>query len=272
MHGSNFNSNKGGSGGACAFISILRSLLVNIKNSQFVGNKGRFSGGAVAVGSFSKRLDYSDWIRIHSSVFSGNKLLRDSCDDFVCGGGAVGLYAEHVGNLSIVNDTFTDNQAEGKTSGAIYVEVVYLYADVEILNSEFLRNWATEFTSTLKMDFFYSSQPRVTLQNLTFINYSGDVNNTLTRGVTCDFNISPGNSYVVFRSCKILKNSGGGIQVDLTDEGRHLDGRVSFVMENTFISENIDFVLIIHILKQAFQPVYHLKNVSFVSNNCYGYE
>lgn len=271
MHGSNFNSNKGGSGGACAFISKSRSRLVNIKNCQFVGNKGRFSGGAVAVGSFSKRLDYSDWIRIDSSVFSGNKLLRDSCDDFVCGGGAVGLYAKHVGNLSIVNDTFTDNQAEGKTSGAIYAEVVYLYADVEILNSEFLRNCATTGTSTLEMSFLYSSQPRVTLQNLTFINNSGDVNNTLTRGVTCDLYIHPGNSYVVFRSCKILKHSGGGIQVDLTDEGRHLNGRVSFVIENTFISENIDFVLIIHILKQAFQPVYHLKNVSFVSNNCYGY-
>lgn len=272
MHGSNFNSNKGGSGGACAFVDISRSLLVNIKNCQFVGNEGRFSGGAVAVGSFSKRLDYSDWIRIHSSVFSGNKLLRDSCDGFVCGGGAVGLYAKHVGNLSIVNDTFTDNQAEGKTSGAIYVEVVYLYAEVEIENSEFLRNCATTGTSTLAMHFqVYSSQPRVTLQNLTFINNSDDVINTLTRDVTTDINIHSGSSYVVLRSCKIQKNSGGGIQVDLTDEGRHLDGRVSFVMENTFISENIDFLMRITITKQAFQPVYHLKNVSFVNNNCYGY-
>lgn len=164
MHGSNFNSNKGGSGGACAVANISRSLLVNIKNCQFVRNEGRFSGGAVAVGSFSKRLDYPDWICIHGSEFSGNKLLRDTCGELICGGGAVGLYAEHMGNLSIVNATFTDNQAERKTSGAIYAQVGYLYADVEILNSEFLRNWATEFTSTLEMQFIDSFEPRVTLQ------------------------------------------------------------------------------------------------------------
>ena len=271
MHGSNFNSNKGGSGGACAFVNISRSLLVNIKNCQFVRNEGRFSGGAVAVGSFSKRLDHSDWICIHGSEFSENKLLRDSCDHSVCGGGAVGLYAIQVGNLSIVNDTFTDNQAEGKTSGAIYAEVQYLYGDVEILNSEFHRNWATEFTSTLEMGFLSSSQPRVTLQNLTFINNSGDVNNSLTRGVTCDIQIQSGNSYVVLRSCKIQKNSGGGIQVDLTSYGSQLGGSASFLMENTYISENIDFIMMIHIIRQAFQPVYHFKNVSFVNNNCYRY-
>ena len=49
LHGSKFNSNKGGSGGACAFVNISRSLLVDIKNCQFVRNEGRFSGGAVAV-------------------------------------------------------------------------------------------------------------------------------------------------------------------------------------------------------------------------------
>lgn len=273
MHGSNFNSNKGGSGGACAAVNVSRLLLVNIKNCQFVRNEGRFSGGAVAVGSFSKRLEYSDWVCIHGSEFSGNKLLRDTCNGGVCGGGAVGLYAKHMGNLSVVNDTFTDNQAERKTSGAIYAEVGCLYADVEILNSEFLRNLTTESTSTLEMLFSASFQPRVTLQNLTFIKNGADVNYSLTSDVTADIIIQPGNSYVVLRSCKIQKNSGGGIQVDLTsDYERHLGGSVSFVMENTFISENIDFVMIIHILKQAFQPVFHLKNVSFVNNNCYGYE
>lgn len=123
MHGSNFNSNKGGSGGACAFVNIARSLLVNLKNCQFVRNEGRFSGGAVAVGSFSKRLRNSDWVYIHGSEFSGNKLMRDPCDEGICGGGAVGLYANNMGNLSAVNDTFTDNKAEGKTGGAIYAEV-----------------------------------------------------------------------------------------------------------------------------------------------------
>ena len=194
LHGSKFNSNKGGSGGACAFVNILRSLLVDIKNCRFVRNDGRFSGGAVAVGSFSKRLDYSDSICIHCSEFIGNKLLMDICEDLVCGGGAVALYVKHMGNLSIVNDTFTDNRAEGKTSGAIYTEVNYLYSDVEILSSEFLRNWATDSTSTLNMTFSVSSQPRVTLQNLTFVNNSGDVNNSLTRGVTSDIVIHPGNS------------------------------------------------------------------------------
>ena len=271
LHGSKFNSNKGGSGGACAFINISQSLLVDIKNCQFVRNEGRFSGGAVAVGSFSKGLNYSDSICIHGSEFIGNKLLMDTCEDLVCGGGAVTLYVKHMGNLSIVNDTFTDNQAEGKTSGAIYTEVNYLYSDVEIMSSEFLRNWATDGTSTLKMTFSVSSQPRVTLQNLTFVNNSGDVNNSLTRSVTSDIVIHPGNSYVVLRSCKIQKNSGGGIQVDLTSYRRHLGGNASFLMENTFISENIDFEMFVGIYEQAFQPVYHLKNVSFVNNNCYGY-
>ena len=269
LHGSKFNSNKGGSGGACAFVNILRSLLVDIKNCQFVRNEGRFSGGAVAVGSFSKLLDYSDSICIHDSDFSGNKLLMDSCGELDCGGGAVALYVLHMGNLSIVNDTFTDNQAEGKTSGAIHAEVVRLYSDVEILNCEFLRNWATELTSTLALYFSDSSQPRVTLQNLTFINNSGDVNNSLITSVTSDILINPGNGYVVLRSSKIQKNSGGGFQVAFTSHERNLGGNVSFVMENTLISENIHFFMLISIDGPAFQPVYHLKNVSFVNNNCY---
>ena len=268
LHGSKFNSNKGGSGGACAFVNILRSLLVDIKNCQFVRNEGRFSGGAVAVGSFSKLLNYSDSICIHDSDFSGNKLLMDSCGELDCGGGAVALYVLHMGNLAIVNDTFTDNRAEGKTSGAIHAEVVRLYSDVEILNCEFLRNWATELTSTLALFFPDSSQPRVTLQNLTFINNSGDVNNSLITSVTSDILINPGNGYVVLRSSKIQKNSGGGFQVVFTSRERDLGGNVSFVMENTLISENINFLMLIRIDGPAFQPVYHLKNVSFVNNNC----
>ena len=268
LHGSKFNSNKGGSGGACAFVNILRSLLVDIKNCQFVRNEGRFSGGAVAVGSFSKLLDYSDSICIHDSDFSGNKLLMDACGELDCGGGAVALYVLHMGNLSIVNDTFTDNRAEGKTSGAIHAEVVRLYSDVEILNCEFLRNWATELTSTLALYFPDSSQPRVTLQNLTFINNSGDVNNSLITSVTSDILINPGNGYVVLRSSKIQKNSGGGFQVAFAFHERNLGGNVSFVMENTLISENIHFLMLIRIDGPAFQPVYHLKNVSFVNNNC----
>ena len=268
LHGSKFNSNKGGSGGACAFVNILRSLLVDIKNCRFVRNEGRFSGGAVAVGSFSKLLDYSDSICIHDSDFSGNKLLMDSCGVLDCGGGAVALYVKHMGNLSIVNDTFTDNRAEDKTSGAIHAEVVRLYSDVEILNCEFLRNWATELTSTLALYFPDSSQPRVTLQNLTFINNSGDVNNSLITSVTSDILINPGNGYVVLRSSKIQKNSGGGFQVAFTSHERNLGGNVSFVMENTLISENIHFLMLIRIDGPAFQPVYHLKNVSFVNNNC----
>ena len=267
VHGSKFSSNKGGSGGACAFVNISRSLFVDIKNCQFVRNEGRFSGGAVAVGSFSKLLDYSDSICIHDSDFSGNKLLMDSCGELDCGGGAVALYVLHMGNLSIVNDTFTDNQAEGKISGAIHAEVVRLYSDVEILNCEFLRNWATELTSTLALYFSDSSQPRVTLQNLTFINNSGDVNNSLI--TTSDILINPGNGYVVLRSSKIQKNSGGGFQVVFTSHERHLGGNVSFVMENTLISENVNFLMLIGIDGPAFQPVYHLKNVSFVNNNCY---
>ena len=268
LHGSKFNSNKGGSGGACAFVNILRSLLVDIKNCQFVRNEGRFSGGAVAVGSFSKLLDYSDSIFIHDSDFSGNKLLMDACGELDCGGGAVGLYVLHMGNLSIVNDTFTDNRAEGKTSGAIHAKVVRLYSDVEILNCEFLRNWATELASTLALYFPDSSQPQVTLQNLTFINNSGDVNNSLITSVTSDILINPGNGYVVLRSSKIQKNSGGGFQVVFTSHERHLGGNVSFVMENTLISENVNFLMLIGIDGPAFQPVYHLKNVSFVNNNC----
>ena len=268
LHGSKFNSNKGGSGGACAFVNISRSLLVDIKNCRFVRNEGRFSGGAVAVGSFSKLLDYSDLICIHDSDFSGNKLLMDSCGVLDCGGGAVALYVKHMGNLSIVSDTFTDNRAEDKTSGAIHAEVVRLYSDVEILNCEFLRNWATEVTSTLALYFSDSSQPRVTLQNLTFINNSGDVNNSLITSVTSDILINPGNGYVVLRSSKIQKNSGGGFQVFFTSHERHLGGNVSFVMENTLISENIHFLMLIRIDGPVFQPVYLLKNVSFVNNNC----
>ena len=271
LHGSKFNSNKGGSGGACAFVNIAGLLSLDIQKSPFVRNEGRFSGGALAVGSFSNWLHYSDSISIHGSEFSGNKLLRNACGYNVCGGGAVALYMLHMGNLSIVNYTFTDNQAEGKTSGAIYAKVHRLYSDVEILNCEFLFNWASEFTSTLTLYFSVSSQPRVTLQNLTFINNSGDANNSLITSVTSDILINTNNSFVVLRSSKIQKNSGGGIQVDLTSYERHLGGNVTFVMENTSISENINFLMMINTDEQAFQLVYHLKNVSFVNNNCYGY-
>ena len=271
LHGSKFNSNKGGSGGACAFVNIAGLLSLDIQKSPFVRNEGRFSGGALAVGSFSNWLHYSDSISIHGSEFSGNKLLRNACGYNVCGGGAVALYMLHMGNLSIVNYTFTDNQAEGKTSGAIYAKVHRLYSDVEILNCEFLRNWASEFTSTLTLYFSVSSQPRVTLQNLTFINNGGDANNSLITSVTSDILINTNNSFVVLRSSKIQKNSGGGIQVDLTSYERHLGGNVTFVMENTSISENINFLMMINTDEQAFQLVYHLKNVSFVNNNCYGY-
>ena len=271
LHGSKFNSNKGGSGGACAFVNIAGLLSLDIQKSPFVRNEGRFSGGALAVGSFSNWLHYSDSISIHGSEFSGNKLLRNACGYNVCGGGAVALYMLHMGNLSIVNYTFTDNQAEGKTSGAIYAKVHRLYSDVEILNCEFLFNWASEFTSTLTLYFSVSSQPRVTLQNLTFINNGGDANNSLITSVTSDILINTNNSFVVLRSSKIQKNSGGGIQVDLTSYERHLGDNVTFVMENTSISENINFLMMINTDEQAFQLVYHLKNVSFVNNNCYGY-
>ena len=263
LHGSKFNSNKGGSGGACAFVNIAGLLSLDIQKSPFVRNEGKFSGGALAVGSFSNWLHYSDSISIHGSEFSGNKLLRNACGYNVCGGGAVALYMLHMGNLSIVNYTFTDNQAEGKTSGAIYAEVHRLYSDVEILNCEFLRNWASKFTSTLALCFSVSSQPRVTLQNLTFINNSGEANNSIIKRVTSDILIDTNNSYVVLRSSKIQKNSGGGIQVNLSN--------VTFVMENTSISENINFLMMFTPDEQAFQLVYHLKNVSFVNNNCYGY-
>ena len=269
LHGSKFNSNKGGSGGACAFVNIAGLLSLEIQKSPFVRNEGRFSGGALAVGSFSNWLHYSDSISIHGSEFSGNKLLRDACGH--CGGGAVALHMLHMGNLSIVNYTFTDNQAEGKTSGAIYAEVHRLYSDVEILNCEFLRNWASKFTSTLALCFSFSSQPRVTLQNLTFINNSGEANNSIIKRVTSDILIDTSNSYVVLRSSKIQKNSGGGIQVNLGSYERHLTSNVTFVMENTSISENINFLMMFTSHEQAFQLVYHLKNVSFVNNNCYGY-
>lgn len=117
-------------------------------------NEGRFLGGVVVVGSFFKLFDYFDLICIYDLDFSGNKLLMDFCGEFDCGGGVVVLYVKYMGNLLIVSDIFIDNWVEDKISGVIYVEVVCLYLDVEILNCEFFCNWVMELISIFVLYFF----------------------------------------------------------------------------------------------------------------------
>ena len=128
-----------------------------------------------------------------------------------------------------------------------------LYTDVKFLNCEFLRNSGGLQSGTLQLTVSYPSfQPRVILQNLTFVENSGD----------SLYDIYLFQNRLLMRSCKIQKNAGGGIFYGA------FPNTLDLLIENTLISENINFGSNIYKGHFSNGSVYQFKNVSFVNNTC----
>ena len=256
---SNFSLNKVEFGDACIFEN-LPSLLMDVEDCKFVRNEGRHLAGAMSIRVINSSLSIS----IKCSHFINNTLIGRYAPDTVTeGGGALALIVSYMGNLSLINNTFAYNQglledSPTNISGAICARVHKLLGDVEIRNSEFLYNYGS-CVSILSLAVEKSQlQPRVTLQNLTFINNSYNFNNS----EGCGIGISEGMGFKIMSSCKFHGNSGGIVYVCEPDMGLRCRGNV--LVEDTMISGNIDFTLAV--VTKSF----HLKNVSFVNNSCIG--
>ena len=259
---SNFISNKVEFGGACIFVGIP-SLLMDVEDCQFVRNEGRYLAGAMTIGFIFARINSSPSISIKCSHFINNTLISTYTPSPVTeGGGALALFVSYMGNLSLINNTFAYNQGleeniPTKIAGAIYARVRKLLGDVEIRNSEFLCNYGA-LTSILALyveNSQLSLQPRVTLQNLTFVNNSHNFNHC----GNCGMIITGGMGFKIMSSCKIHGNSGGIVYVC---EPGMLRCSGNVLVEDTMISGNIEFTL--SVITKSF----HLKNVSFVNNSC----
>ena len=256
---SNFSLNKVEFGGACIFEDIP-SLLMDVEDCQFVRNEGRYLAGAMTIGLIDARINSSSSISIKCSHFINNTLINNHVRDG--GGGALALFVSYMGNLSLINNTFAYNQGLQKKytidiAGAIYARVHELHGDVEIRNSEFLCNYGAR-ASILALyveNSQLSLQPRVTLQNLTFVNNGYNFNDSEGFGII----IAESMGFKIMSSCKIHGNFGG---IFYQCESDKLRCRGNVLVEDTMISGNIDFTLAV--VTKSF----HLKNVSFVNNSC----
>ena len=258
---SNFTSNKVEFGDACTFVGIP-SLLMDVEDCQFLQNEGRYLAGAMTIGLIDARINSSSSISIKCSHFINNTLINNNSHHVTKGGGALALFVSYMGNLSLINNTFAYNQGlkekdPKEIAGAIYAVVRELHGDVEIRNSEFLCNYGSDISilALYVENSQLSLQPRVTLQNLTFVNNSYYFNDSNGGSIL----ISEGMGFKIMSSCKIHGNSGG---IFYQCESDMLRCRGNVLVEDTMISGNIDFTL--SVVTKSF----HLKNVSFVNNSC----
>ena len=271
---SKFRSNFARNGGACAFVNIF-SLVLDIENSQFMQNEALISGGALIVGNHNRTLEKSA-IDVRSSKFIRNAVAmvnistsipitnsslqtRDSGAHSYYryakkgGGGALSIYVSQVMRLSLADSIFADNHAQAMNSGAVRALLSTLYQDIEIVNCEFLRNSGGLESGTFQL-IVKTPLPlfRAILKNLTFVNNGG---NSI-------YDIYLSQNRLSMQSCKMQRNSGGGIFIGTSS-------KVLFIhMENTLLSDNINFGC--NFYKDDFKnrSVYKFKNVSFVNNTC----
>ena len=172
-------------------------------------------------------------------------------------------------NLNVSNSTFVSNKMRSEEDAILNM---YMYIQTLQANQSSIK---VNFTDTRVSHNICSGlacfQVFARIDRADFVMERVLFENNAAEGDILYIGIDAHHSYVVLRSSKIVKNSGGGINILLDAFGEHLDDTGSFVMENTFISENIDFLLWIDTYEQALQPEYHLKNVSFVNNSCLAY-
>ena len=266
---SHFSSNKAGNGGAWAFDDLFL-LILDIDSCQFVQNEAWISGGALAVGS-NHRWQRNATVYIRSSLFSGNILhfvVYDTHQEkrsFISGGdwsadagggGALALYVLNMRGLSLVNSTFIGNKAEEKNSGAIRAQLGTLYTDAVVLNCKFIQNLGALLSSTLQLTVsspLPTFQPRVTIQQSTFLE---------NRGSSSVYDIYLFPSKLVMSFCRLQRNTGGGIFFGTYSKTSDI------VVENSLMSDNLNFEFNIYTDQSLISSVYQFKNISFVNNNC----
>ena len=276
---SHFSSNKAGNGGACAFVDILY-LILDIESCQFVQNKAWAAGGAVAVGSYHHyKIENDASLDIRSSHFRENIVDLDlnrwgeayynshsNKHDFksgiigpagIEGGGALSLFVDHVQRLSVENTTFVGNIAKRKNSGAIQAPLGTLHTAAVVRNCEFIRNTGDQTVGTLQLTVSRLSltfRPQIILQNSTFIENKG----------SSFYDIYLVSSHVMISSCKIQRNSGGGINFGIAP--------LTILLENSVISDNSNFEFILYrdtpSTLSCYGSTYKFKNVSFINNSC----
>ena len=276
---SHFSSNKAGNGGACAFVGIPY-LMLDIESCQFVQNEAWAAGGAVAVGSYHHfKIENNASLDIRSSHFCENIVDPDlnrwgeayynshsNMHDFksgiigsagIEGGGALSLYVYHVQRLSLENTTFVGNIAKRKNSGAIQASLGVLHTTAVVRNCEFIRNSGDETVGTLQLTVIRPStfRPQILLQNSTFIENKG----------TSFYDIYLVSCHILISSCKIQRNSGGGINFGITP--------LNILLENSVISDNSNFEFILYdrdtpFTSSCYGSTYKFKNVSFINNSC----
>ena len=268
MSRSNFSSNEGEYGGACAF-SNISWLILNIESCRFNHNKAWSSGGALAVGTNYNWLDKA-MINIYNSNFSGNKLRkvllfynnRGSSNDSIPiitqreGGGALALYVSHMWNFKLINSTFANNKATEMKAGAITANIGTLHQEAVVLNCEFLQNFGRMNSGSFELKVSGShnlSQPRVTIQNSRFIQNKGD------KLATYDVFVS--HNFLLISFCKFQQNSGGGIFLGVSS------GPCDIRVENSFISHNKNFAFAVNNEKCS-GACFKLTNVSITNNTC----
>ena len=264
---SKFRSNKAENGGACAFKDIF-FLLLDIESCQFEQNKAWITGGAIAVGIFYSWPQHNATIDIRSSHFSGN-VLHSGAEEAAYhntrynseaagggGGGALTLYMFNTQSLSLTNNTFERNKAEGmNAAGAIQARLGTLYMDAVVHSCKFIQNSGGAFAGTLQLVVkekpLSTFEPPIIIQNSTFFENKG--------GGNYDIYLYSRNLIISF--CTIERNSGGGIFFGIYS--------TNILVENSLISDNVNFGLYLELDTRISNGLeYQFKNVSFVNNNC----
>lgn len=268
MSRSNFGSNEGEYGGACAFLNISW-LTLNIESCRFYHNKAWSSGGALTVGTNFNWLDKAV-INIYNSNFSGNKLHQvllfynnsgssNGSNPFITeqeGGGALALHVSHMWNLKLINNTFANNKAREMKAGAITANIGTLHQEAVVLNCEFLQNFGRLKSGSFELNVSGShnlSQPRVTIQNSRFIRNKGDKLAT--------YDVFVNHNFLLISFCKFQQNSGGGIFLGVSS------GTCDIRVENSIISDNKNFAFAVNSGKCS-GVRFKLTNVSITNNTC----
>ena len=260
---SNFTSNRGQDGGAFAILDIVsKTMNVNIEHCNFVDNRAQGSGGAVIIGT-KHNWQIGGFVTIQNSNFTGNQLNNggevgeETATQDPGGGGALALYVQYMGNFTLINNSFVDNIANYRSSGAVRANFFILLSETVIQRCEFLRNKGSgysgtfELTSTAKN---FSAQPRrVSIRNSTF------KENKAIGIALQDVHLYHG--YVTMSFCKFEGNSAGGIFLAVPSE--QCDLRV----DNSALTDNKYFEFDVSI-KNCSGGNLIFTNTSITRNNC----
>ena len=257
---SNFTSNKGQNGGACAILDVL-SLRLNIERCTFSNNGAQDSGGAVTIGT-NYHWQTSCAVNIHNSTFIGNVVNdRGDFDETPStrdsgGGGALALYVFYMGNFTLINNTFVNNRAKQRHGGAVRAKIKTMHGATLIQHCKFLRNEGTGDAGTFELTVKdpWEVQPRVTIQKSTFMANKG-------YGFT-RYDIFLNHSYLLLSFCKLQGNSAGGIYVGLPNV-EFCDVRV----ENSVFTDNKNFAFRVS-NKNCNGANLNFTNTSIARNNC----